>query len=144
MAVQRLEHVGIVVEDLEAATEFFTLLGLERRGGTSVEGSWVDRIVGLESVRSEIVMLRAPDGGEVELAKFHSPPSEPADPRAPSNAPGLRHITFLVEGIESLVAELQERGFGLVGELERYENAYLLCYVRGPEGIIVELAERIG
>ncbi len=145
MTVQRLEHIGIVVNDIDAATEFFVALGLERRGGMPVGGAWVDRIVGLEGVRAEMAMLRTADGhGELELVKFHAPPPAPGDPEAPANTPGLRHLAFFVEGIESLVGELKARGFELVGELERYEDSYLLCYVRGPEGIIVELAEKIG
>ena len=145
MTLQRMDHVGIVVDDLAAATEFFAELGLELQGEGPVEGQWVDRVVGLEGVRAEIVMMETPDGhGRVELAKFHSPPSEGGDPHAPANAPGIRHITFAVEDIEAVVAGLQARGTELVGELERYEDRYRLCYVRGPEGIIVELAERIG
>jgi catechol 2,3-dioxygenase-like lactoylglutathione lyase family enzyme len=144
MAIQRLEHIGVVVADLDAAAEFFVALGLERRGGMPVGGAWVDRIVGLEGVRAEMAMLRAPGGGELELVQFHSPPSPPADTEAPANTLGLRHVAFLVEGIEDLVADLRSRGIELVGELERYEDSYLLCYVRGPDGIIVELAEKIG
>lgn len=145
VTVQRLEHVGIVVENLEAAAEFFERLGLERRGGTSVGGDWVDRIIGLEGTRAEMTMMRTADGhGELELVRFDAPTPPPGDPRAPSNALGLRHITFLVEDIETLVADLRAHGVELVGELVRYEDIYLLCYVRGPEGIIVELAERLG
>lgn len=145
MAIQRMEHVGIVVNDLAAAIEFFVALGLEQRGGGQVEGEWVDRIVALDEVRVEFAMLRAPDGhGEIELVKFHSPPTRDGNPQAPANAPGLRHLAFLVEDIDTVVAGLRARGTELVGELVRYENSYRLCYVRGPEGIIVELAEKIG
>jgi catechol 2,3-dioxygenase-like lactoylglutathione lyase family enzyme len=145
MAIQRLDHVGIVVDDLAAATEFFVELGLEPRGGALVEGGWVDRVVGLDGVRSELVMLRTPDGqGRVELAKFHSPPSHGGDRQAPANATGIRHVAFVVEDIDDAVDRLRARGAELVGELERYEDSYRLCYVRGPEGIIVELAEEIG
>jgi catechol 2,3-dioxygenase-like lactoylglutathione lyase family enzyme len=145
MAIQRMEHVGIVVEDLAAAVEFFTALGLERRGSGQVGGEWVERIVALDDVEVEFAMLRAPDGhGEIELVKFHSPPTQAGDPRAPANTPGLRHLAFLVDDIHAVVAGLQARGTELVGELVRYENSYWLCYVRGPEGIIVELAEKIG
>ncbi|HVQ58398.1 MAG TPA: VOC family protein [Solirubrobacterales bacterium] len=143
MTVKRMEHVGIVVDDLTAATEFFVELGLELRGEGSVEGSWADRIVGLDGIRSDVVMLRSPDGGEIELSKFHSPPSPGDNPPAPANALGIRHISFLVEDIDAMVAGLRARGSELVGELERYEDIYRLCYVRGPEGIIVELAEEI-
>jgi catechol 2,3-dioxygenase-like lactoylglutathione lyase family enzyme len=145
MAIKRMEHVGIVVDDLPAAIEFFVELGLEPRGKGQVEGSWVDRIVALDGVRTEFAMLRAPDGhGEVELVKFHSPPAEGGDPQAPANARGLRHLAFLVEDIDAVVAGLRARGTELMGELVRYEDSYRLCYVRGPEGIIVELAEEIG
>jgi catechol 2,3-dioxygenase-like lactoylglutathione lyase family enzyme len=145
MAIQRMEHVGIVVDDLAAAIEFFVELGLEPRGKGQVEGSWVDRIVALDGVKAELAMLRAPDGhGEIELVKFHSPPIPTADPNAPANTPGLRHLAFLVEDIDAVVAGLQARGTELMGELVRYENSYRLCYVRGPEGIIIELAEKIG
>ncbi len=145
MTIQRLEHVGIVVDDLAAAIEFFVELGLEPGGKGQVEGESVDRIVALDGVRAELAMLRTPDGhGEIELVKFHSPPTEDGDPQAPSNAPGLRHLAFLVEDIDAMVAGLRARGTELVGELVRYENSYRLCYVRGPAGIIVELAEKIG
>ena len=145
MAIQRMDHVGIVVDDLPAAVEFFVDLGLELRGQGQVEGGWVDRVVGLQGVRAELAMLQVPDGhGRVELAKFHSPPAQPGDPHAPANALGIRHVTFAVDDIEAAVARLRARGAELVGELERYRDVYKLCYVRGPEGIIVELAERIG
>ena len=145
MTVQRIEHVGIVVDDLADAVEFFTMLGLELEGETTVEGDWVDRVVGLEDVRSQIVMLRTPDGhGRVELAKFHSPPTDRGDRRAPANVPGIRHILFSVDDIDDVVARLQARGAELVGEVGRYRDSYRLCYIRGPEGIIVELAEQIG
>lgn len=145
MAIQRMEHVGIVVDDLAAATEFFVALGLAPLGEASVGGRWVDRINGLEGVRADIVMMQTPDGdGRVELAKYHSPPYEGDNRLAPANAPGIRHIAFTVEDIDAVVAGLHARGTELVGELERYEDSYRLCYVRGPEGIIIELAERIG
>ena len=145
MTIQRMEHVGIVVDDLAAAIEFFVELGLELRGEGAVEGSWVDRIVALDGVRVEFAMLQTPDGhGRIELVKFHSPPTQGGDPHAPANTPGLRHLAFLVEDIDAVVAGLRARGAELVGELVRYEDSYRLCYVRGPEGIIVELAEQIG
>lgn len=145
MTVLRMDHVGIVVTDLEAATAFFVELGLEVQVEAEVEGPTVDRVVALEGVRSRIVMLRTPDGhSRVELAQFLTPRSPEGDPEAPSHAPGIRHVTFAVEGIDDVVARLQARGAELVGGLERYEDAYRLCYLRGPEGIIVELAERIG
>ncbi len=145
MTIQRMEHVGIVVDDLAAATAFFVELGLKLQGEGPVEGGWADRVVGLEGVRAEIAMMETPDGhGRLELAKFHAPPGRGGDRHAPANTPGIRHITFAVDDIDDVVARLRARGAELVGEVERYEDIYRLCYVRGPEGIIVELAERIG
>ena len=145
MTIQQMDHVGIVVDDLAAATEFFAELGLDLQGEGTVEGSWADRIVGLDGVRSDLAMMGTPDGSaRVELVKFHSPPSQSGAAEAPANARGIRHISFVVEDIDALVAGLRARGAELVGELENYEDIYRLCYVRGPEGIIVELAERIG
>jgi catechol 2,3-dioxygenase-like lactoylglutathione lyase family enzyme len=145
MTIQRLDHVGIVVDDLAAAVAFFAELGLELQGDGSVEGAWADRIVGLDGVRSDIAMMQTPDGhGRVELAKFHTPSHQGGDAHAPANAPGIRHIAFRVDDIDAVVARLRACGAELVGELERYEDSYRLCYVRGPEGIIVELAEPIG
>jgi catechol 2,3-dioxygenase-like lactoylglutathione lyase family enzyme len=145
MTVQRMDHVGIVVDDLADAVAFFVELGLELQGETSVEGDWVGRIIGLEGVQAQIAMLQTPDGhGRVELAKFHAPSGPGGEERAPANTPGIRHITFAVDDIDDVLARLQARGAELVGEVERYENIYRLCYIRGPEGIIVELAERIG
>jgi catechol 2,3-dioxygenase-like lactoylglutathione lyase family enzyme len=145
MTIQRMDHVGVVVDDLPAAVEFFLALGLELKGEGSVGGAWVDRIVGLEGVQAEFAMVGTPDGqGRLELVKVHSPPLRDGDPDAPADTPGLRHVAFVVEDIEAVVAGLQARGAELVGELVRYENSYWLCYVRGPEGIIVELAEKIG
>jgi catechol 2,3-dioxygenase-like lactoylglutathione lyase family enzyme len=144
MTVQRLEHIGIVVDDLAAATAFFVALGLESEGEASVEGDAVDRINGLKGVQAEIVMLRTPDGnGKVELAKYRSPAYDGDDESAPANAPGIRHILFVVDDIESSLAGLRTQGGELVGELENYGNSYWLCYVRGPAGIIVELAQKI-
>jgi len=145
MAIQRMEHVGIVVDDLAAATAFFVELGVELEGEGPVEGGWVDRVVGLEGVRVEFAMVETPDGhGRLELVKFHSPPVRGGDGHAPANTLGIRHIAFAVDDIDAVVASLRARGAELVGEVERYEDSYRLCYVRGPEGIIVELAERIG
>jgi len=140
-----MEHVGVVVDDLAAATAFFVELGLTLQGGGPVEGGWVDRVVGLEGVRVEIAMLETPDGhGRVELAKFHHPSGRGGKRDAPANTPGIRHIAFAVDDIDAVVAGLRARGAELVGQVECYENSYRLCYVRGPEGIIVELAERTG
>ena len=145
MTIQRMEHVGIVVDDLAAAIEFFVELGLELQGQWSVEGRWVDRIVGLEGARNDAAMLQTPDGnGRLELIKFHSPPAQGDDQHAPANTLGIRHITFAVDDIEAVLARLRACGAELVGEVERYEDSYRLCYIRGPEGIIVELAEKIG
>ncbi|HEX5308552.1 MAG TPA: VOC family protein [Solirubrobacteraceae bacterium] len=146
MALQRMDHVGIVVEDLANAVAFFVELGLELHGEAPVEGDWVDRIVGLKDVRAQITMLQTPDGhGRLELAKFHSPPAASGEDRdAPANAPGIRHLAFAVEDIDGVLARLRTHGAELVGELDQYRNSYRLCYVRGPEGIIVELAEPVG
>lgn len=140
-----MDHVGIIVGDLEAATAFFLELGLEAGDTGSVEGELVDRIVGLDRVRSELRFMKTPDGhSQLELVKFHSPPTPDGDPDAPANAPGLRHLTFAVDDVDATVARLQALGAELVGEVVSYGNAYRLCYIRGPEGIIVELAEKIG
>jgi catechol 2,3-dioxygenase-like lactoylglutathione lyase family enzyme len=145
MALKRMEHVGIVIDDLAAATEFFVELGLVLQGEGFVEGRSVDRVVGLEGVRTEVAMMQAPDGnGRLELVKFHSPSNQGDNRHARANTPGIRHHAFAVEDIDAVVAGLRARGAELVGELERYEDSYRLCYVRGPEGIIIELAEQVG
>jgi catechol 2,3-dioxygenase-like lactoylglutathione lyase family enzyme len=145
MKIQRMDHVGVVVEDLAAAIEFFVELGLELQGEGTVEGDWVDRVVGLEGVHVDIAFVQTPDGhGRLELIKFHAPPVEGGNGHAPANTLGIRHLTFAVEDIDAVVAGLRARGAELVGEVERYEDLYRLCYVRGPEGIIIELAEKIG
>ncbi len=144
MGVLKLDHVGIVVEGLEAAEQFFLDLGLEREGGATVEGAWVDAVVGLEGVRNEVVTLVTPDGhGRVELIRVDSPGGGGSPEAAPSNRPGLRNVAFEVDDVRATVARLRERGFDLVGELADYEDVYRLCYVRGPEGIIVMLAEKL-
>jgi catechol 2,3-dioxygenase-like lactoylglutathione lyase family enzyme len=145
VTVQRLEHVGIVVDDLAAATAFFVALGLELEGEASVEGDLVDRINGLKGVRSDIVMFRSPgDGSKLELARYRSPAYEGEDGPAPPNGPGIRHVLFLVDDIQASLASLRAHGGELVGEVVNYEDIYWLCYVRGPAGIIVELAEKLG
>jgi catechol 2,3-dioxygenase-like lactoylglutathione lyase family enzyme len=146
MAVRRLDNVLIVVDDLEGAKAFFAELGLELAGETSVEGTWVDRVVGLEGVRSDIAMMRTPDGhGAIELTRFRAPPAVRAEPEdAPANALGIRRIMFAVDDIDDVVARLAQHGAELVGEIARYEDAYRLCFVRGPEGIIIGLAEQLG
>ena len=140
-----MEHVGVVVEDLAAAIEFFVELGLELVAEWPAEGEWVDRIIGLDGARAENAMLQAPDGGcQIELIKFLSPPSPASDRAAPSNAPGLRHLTFAVDDIDATVAALRARGGELIGEVVRYQDSWRLCYARGPEGFILELAEKLG
>jgi catechol 2,3-dioxygenase-like lactoylglutathione lyase family enzyme len=129
-----MEHVGIVVDDLAAATEFFVELGRELLGEGSVEGRWVDRVVGLDGVQVEYAMVQTPDGsGRLELVKFHAPSSQGDNRHAPTNTLGIRHVAFAVEDIDAVVAGLRARGAELVGELERYEDSYRLCYVRGPD-----------
>ena len=142
----RMDNVLLVVDDLEAAIAFFIELGLELEGKTTVEGSWVDRIVGLQGVRSDIATMRTPDGhGRIELDKFYSPKTVRIEPNnAPVNTPGIRRIMFAVTDIEDVVARLQKHGAELMGEVIQYEDMYRLCYVRGPEGIMIALAEQIG
>jgi len=146
MTLQRMDNVLIVVEDLEAATAFFTELGMELEAETQVEGPWVDSTVGLEDVRADITMMRTPDGhGRVELSRFHTPPAVRAEPEsAPANALGIRRIMFAVDDIDDVVARLRGHGAELVGEIAQYEDIYRLCFLRGPEGIILGLAERLG
>jgi catechol 2,3-dioxygenase-like lactoylglutathione lyase family enzyme len=140
-----MDNVLIVVEDLEAAKGFFAELGMELETETTVEGPWVDRVVGLDGVRSDIAMMRTPDGhGRVELARFHTPPAVRAEPEpAPSNALGIRRIMFAVEDIDDVVARLRRHGAELVGELAQYGDSYRLCFLRGPEGIIIGVAEQL-
>jgi len=145
MTIQRLENVGIVVEDLAAATEFFVELGLKVLGEGPVEGEWVDRVVGLDGVRVDVAMLETPDGhGRLELMRFHAPEARVGDRNAPPNTLGIRRIAFGVDDIDATVAGLRARGTELLGEVQQYEESYRLCYVRGPEGIIVMLAEQLG
>jgi catechol 2,3-dioxygenase-like lactoylglutathione lyase family enzyme len=140
-----MDHVGIVVDDLAAAMAFFVELGLELQGEGAVEGDWVDRVVGLTGVRAEIAMMQTPDGhARLELTRFHAPAGRGGDRQAAANTPGIRHLAFAVDDIDAVLASLQARGAELIGEIERYEDRYRLCYVSGPEGIIVELAQPIG
>ena len=144
MTIQRMDNVGIVVDDLKAAIAFFLELGLELEGEATVEGQLVDRVVGLDGVRSDIAMLRTPDGhGRLELSKFHTPPATTAEPNAPVNTLGIGRIMFAVDDIDAVVAGLRARGSELVGEVVQYEDSYRLCYVRGPEGIMIALAEQL-
>lgn len=145
MSILRMDNVLIVVEDLEAAKAFFVELGMELEGQTTVEGRWADRVVGLDGMRADIVMMRTPDGqGRVELSRFHTPPAirtEPATP--PANTLGIRRIMFTVDDVDDVVARLRRHGAELVGEIAQYEDVYRLCFLRGPEGIIIGLAERL-
>jgi catechol 2,3-dioxygenase-like lactoylglutathione lyase family enzyme len=145
MTIQRMDNVGIVVDDLEAAIAFFGELGMELEGKAQIEGRWADRTVGLEGVRSDIAMMRTPDGhSRLELAKYHTPAAVSADPEnPPPNTLGLHRVMFAVDDIEDVVARLRTHGAELLGELAQYEDSYRLCYLRGPEGIIVALAEQL-
>jgi catechol 2,3-dioxygenase-like lactoylglutathione lyase family enzyme len=140
-----MDNVLIVVDDLEAAKAFFAELGLELEGEATNEGSSVDRIIGLENVRCDLAMMRTPDGhGGLELAKFHTPPAVRAEPEdAPANALGIRRIMFAVDDVDDVVARLRRHGGELVGEIVQYEDVYRLCFLRGPEGIIVGLAQQL-
>jgi catechol 2,3-dioxygenase-like lactoylglutathione lyase family enzyme len=146
MAIQRMDNVLIVVDDLEAAKAFFIALGMELEGETTVEGPAVDRLIGLPDVRATLVLLRTPDGhGRIELDKFHTPDAIRIGPEnVPVNALGIRRIMFAVDDFDDVVARLRAHGAELVGEVVQYEDSYRLCYVRGPEGIIVGLAEQPG
>ena len=147
MTIQRMDNVLIVVDDLDAAISFFVELGMELEGRPGpVEGRWVERVIGIDGVRQDVAMLRVPGGhGRIELARFHTPKAISAEPRnAPANTLGIRRVMFAVDDIEDVVARLRTHGAELVGELARYEDSYLLCYVRGPEGIVVGLAQELG
>jgi len=144
MTLLRMDNVGIVVDDLKAAIAFFAELGLELEGEATVEGQWVDRVIGLDGVRSDIAMMTTPDGnGRLELSKFHTPPATAAEPNAPVNRLGMGRIMFAVDDIDAAVARLQAHGAELVGEVVQYEDTYRLCYVRGPEGIVIALAQQL-
>jgi catechol 2,3-dioxygenase-like lactoylglutathione lyase family enzyme len=145
MTIKRLDHVSVVVDDLAAAIAFFTALGMTREGEASIEGPWVDRVNGLERVHVDIVMMRTPDGhGRLELTKFRHPPLvESAPASAPPNTLGLRSVMFAVDSVEDTVARLRATGAELIGEVAQYEDLYRLCYLRGPAGIIVALAEEL-
>jgi len=145
MTIRRMDNVGIVVDDLEAAIAFFTTLGLELEGQAPVEGSSVNRLIALENVRADIAMLRTPDGhGRIELTKYHSPKAiRPEPPNAPVNTLGIRRIMFAVDDIETVLGRLRAQGAELVGEVTQYEDSYRLCYVRGPEGILIALAQQL-
>ena len=146
MTLQRMDNVLIVVDDLEAVKAFFVELGMELEGQTTLEGRSVDLLVGLENVRSEIAMMRTPDGhGRIELDKFHAPEAVKAEPKnAPVNTLGIRRIMFAVDDIDDVLARLRTHGAELIGEVTQYGDMYRLCYIRGPEGILVALAEQLG
>ncbi len=145
MAIKRLDHVSVVVDDLAAAVDFFTVLGMTIDGQMPVEGPWVDRVNGLENVQVDIVMMQTPDGhGRLELTKFRNPQLVEIEPAiAPPNALGLRSVMFAVESLDDTVARLRAHGAELIGEAVQYEDEYRLCYMRGPAGIIVALAEEL-
>ena len=145
MTIKRLDHVSVVVDDLPAAVAFFVALGMTVEGEAPVEGPWVDRVNGLAGVQVDIVMMRTPDGhGRLELTKFHHPPLVESEPAlAPPNTPGLRSVMFAVESVDDAVARLRATGAELIGEVVQYEDQYRLCYMRGPAGIIVALAEEL-
>jgi catechol 2,3-dioxygenase-like lactoylglutathione lyase family enzyme len=141
--IQRMDNVAIVVDDLAAATAFFAELGLELEGEATLEGSVVDRLVGLQGVRTDLAMMRTPDGhGRLELTRYHTPPSPDGGP-APANTLGAHRVMFAVEGIDDILDRLRPHGAELLGEVVQYENSYRLGYLRGPAGILVALAERI-
>jgi catechol 2,3-dioxygenase-like lactoylglutathione lyase family enzyme len=145
MTIKRLDHVSVVVDDLADAIAFFTALGMTVEGQAAVEGPWVDRINGIEGIQVDIVMMRTPDGhGRLELTKFRNPKLvEIAPAIAPPNALGLRSVMFTVDSVDDTVARLRASGAELVGEIAQYEDKYRLCYMRGPAGIIVSLAEEL-
>ena len=144
MAVKRMDNVGIVVEDLDAAIEFFTELGLELDGRAPIAGDWADRITGLPDMQVEIAMLRTPDGhSRLEVSRFHAPPVVADHRTAPVNALGYLRVMFAVDDLDDTLARLGKRAT-VVGEVVQYENIYRLCYIRGPEGILIGLAEQLG
>jgi catechol 2,3-dioxygenase-like lactoylglutathione lyase family enzyme len=142
--VRRLDHVGITVADLDGATDFFVALGLEVEGRTFLEGEFVDTVSGIPDSRTEVVMLKSPgDGARLELARFVRPDSVPGSPAAMANELGLRNVSFEVNDLQAAVDWAATKGYGLVGGIGEYEGAWRMAYVRGPEGIIVSLSERI-
>jgi catechol 2,3-dioxygenase-like lactoylglutathione lyase family enzyme len=143
--IRRFDHVGITVADLDGVTAFFESLGLELEGRMFIEGEFLDTVIGMTGARTEIVMLRTPDGGAaVELSSFVRPDHLPGSAAAPANELGLRNIAFEVDDLQAVLERLDAQGYGLVGGVGEYENYWRMAYVRGPEGIIVSLAERIG
>ena len=142
MTVYRMDHVGVVVEDLAAAIAFFVELGLELEGQAAVEGEWVDQLLGLDGVRADLAVVRTPDGhGRVELSTFHTPAAAGSAPRAAVNTPGIPRLTFAVDDVDDVLDRLRPHGAELVGEVAQYKAFYRYCYVRGPEGIVVGLVQ---
>jgi catechol 2,3-dioxygenase-like lactoylglutathione lyase family enzyme len=136
-------HIGLVVEDLDETIRFLALLGFDCSKPATFSGGWIGRIIGLENVTVEVVMARAPDGSEFEVVRFHSPCAGAQEPAPAANRPGLRHVAFKVDNVRGVVDRVREGGWDTVGEIVDFESTFLLCYVRGPEGLIVELAERL-
>ena len=144
MAVTRMDNVGIVVEDMDAAIEFFSELGLGLEGRAAVEGDWADGVTGLRGMRVEIAMMRTPDGhGRIELSRFQAPPVVADHRDAPVNALGYLRVMFTVDDMDDTLARLRKRGAQVVDQVVQYENSYRLCYVRGPERILIGLAEEL-
>jgi len=144
MTIIRMDHVGVVVEDLAAAVAFFVELGLELEGEATVGGEWADRLIGLDGVRADIAFLRTPDGhSRVELSTFQSPTTTTGPPRAPVNVPGIPRITFFVDDVDAIFDRLRPHGAELVGEVAQYEDIYRYAYVRGPAGVIIGLVEEL-
>jgi catechol 2,3-dioxygenase-like lactoylglutathione lyase family enzyme len=144
VGVTSFVHIGLVVEDLDETVRFLSLLGFDCSEPGVFGGEWIDRIIGLENVTVEAVMARAPDGSDVfEVVRFRSPAAAAQEPAPAANRPGLRHVAFKVNDVRGVVDRVREAGWETVGEIVDYENTFLLCYVRGPEGLIVELAERL-
>ena len=145
MALQRMDNVGIVVESLDTAIAFFTELGMRLEGRAMVEGAWAGRVTGLGDQRVEIAMMVTPDGhSRLELSRFLDPPVVADHRNAPVNALGYLRVMFAVDDIDETLARLRKRGAQLVGEVVQYEDSYRLCYIRGPEGLLIGLAEQIG
>ena len=145
MTVKRMDNIGIVVEDLEAAIEFFTELGLDLEGRAPIEGEWAGRVTGLGFQRVEVAMMVTPDGhSRLEISRFLTPPVVADHRNAPVNALGYLRVMFTVEDIDDTLARLGKRGAELVGEVVQYEDIYRLCYIRGPEGILIGLAQELG
>lgn len=146
MAILRMDNVLIVVSDLERAKQFFIELGMELEAETPIQGDWADRVIGLNDVRAEIAVLRTPDGhSKIELSMFHHPPAVRLEPEdAPSNTLGMRRVMFAVDDIDQVVSHMRSLGHELVGKIMQFEDVYRLCYLRGPEGIVVGIAERLG